>query len=191
VGLKGGSKFMEKTIPSFMQQDHEELAELLQELYRELDEGEVVRSYQLLDLFWVRLAVHIRAENVCLFPAILNAPLDRFGSTNDLPTIDRARATVARLREDHNLFMNKLTTAIKITREVLEAGGEIDVAGKLELVRENVVAVAEVLEEHNSVEEKEVYKWPRALLTESELARLESAVRMEIGNLPPRVADAK
>lgn len=66
-------------LSELMERDHELLGDLLQKLEGALERRDVVKSFSLLDLFWARLAVHIRAENVCLFPAIVNAPREIFG----------------------------------------------------------------------------------------------------------------
>ena len=43
--------------------------------------------------------------------------------------------------------------------------------------------------EHNRVEEQQVYLWPVALLTESELDTLREGMKREIENLPPRFSE--
>ncbi len=67
------------TIPTFMHEDHQSLADLLNDLTSALNptsgQHDVVRIFRLLDLFWAKLAVHIRAENVCIFPAIETMPV--------------------------------------------------------------------------------------------------------------------
>ena len=68
-------------IPQLMEKDHEALDEVLQRLESSLEKHELLSSFELLDLFWARLAVHIRAENVRLFPTILSACPDAFGTT--------------------------------------------------------------------------------------------------------------
>lgn len=49
--------------------DHGALDEVLSQLWKALDTGDVLVSHDKLDLFWARLAVHIRAEHLHLFPA--------------------------------------------------------------------------------------------------------------------------
>jgi len=181
---------MELAIESFMLDDHESLGELLEKLNSALDKSDLLQTFRLLDLFWARLAVHIRAENICLFPAILNAPGELFASNNGLPTIEEARKAIASLRSDHNVFMNELTKAVKTMRRILEAPEDGNVSKQLQAVRENVSAVSRLLKEHNELEESAVYKWPSALLTPSELARLNDVIKLEIDNLPPRFAEA-
>lgn len=62
--------------------DHAELDELLGELFAAFEAGEIELIYRTLDLFWARLAMHIRAEHLHLFPAILGA--FESGQTNQL-----------------------------------------------------------------------------------------------------------
>jgi iron-sulfur cluster repair protein YtfE (RIC family) len=181
---------MEQAIESFMQDDHESLGELLENLNSALDKTDLIQTFRLLDLFWARLAVHIRAENICLFPAILNAPRELFASDNGLPTSEEVRKAITSLRSDHNVFMNELTKAVKTLRRILQAPEDVDVSKQLEAVRKNVSTVGRLLKEHNELEESAVYQWPRALLTPSELARLNDVIKLEIDNLPARFAEA-
>ena len=53
--------------------DHLELDTILGQLFSALDKGAAGEVYQNLDFFWARLAMHIRAEHLHLFPAILKA----------------------------------------------------------------------------------------------------------------------
>ena len=69
---------MNNSVESLLEDDHAALGELLAELDSELAKPNFVRGFELLDLFWARLAVHIRAENLHLFPALANAPASRF-----------------------------------------------------------------------------------------------------------------
>src|SRR4051794_29954238 len=93
--------------------DHLALNELANELRVVLDEGEVCTACDLLDLLWARLAVHIRAENLRLFPAILRAPASMFTGQDGLPQIEEARNIIARLREDHDVLMRELAKAVQ------------------------------------------------------------------------------
>ena len=54
-------------------EDHEALDKALSALLAALDEGDSATAFARLDLFWARLAMHIRAEHLQLFPAILRA----------------------------------------------------------------------------------------------------------------------
>jgi hypothetical protein len=79
-------------IHELMENDHEVLGELLQSLESSFEEREAMRSFELLDLFWARLAIHIRAENVRLFPAILAARPEVFGTA--LPPLQEVQSTI-------------------------------------------------------------------------------------------------
>src|SRR4051794_10723682 len=103
----------------FMEQDHVALGEVFRELDRALGDLNVARSFELLDLAWARLAVHIRAEHLHLFPAVLNALSENSGADNPAkPSLAEARVCLERLREDHNFFMSEFADAIRILREL-------------------------------------------------------------------------
>src|SRR3982751_876507 len=96
--------------------DHEELAEILDQLKVQLGKQDLPRAFETLDLFWASLAVHIRAENICLFPAVLNAPQSKFGVSNGMPDFEEVKAMVSSLRADHHHFMSELGEAMKEVR---------------------------------------------------------------------------
>lgn len=81
---------MTNSVESLLETDHESLAHLLAELDGELAKPNIARAFELLDLFWARLAVHIRAENVHLFPALANARASLFTGKGSLPTSEEA-----------------------------------------------------------------------------------------------------
>ena len=58
---------------AILEHDHASLDQLLTKLDQELAEPSEDRAFELLDLFWARLAVHIQAEHLHLFPALVNA----------------------------------------------------------------------------------------------------------------------
>src|SRR5215813_13136150 len=86
--------------------DHDAVSEVLKQLLTALDKKDVQTSYSKLDLLWARLAVHIRAEHLHLFPAV----------TNRWPDLSEAQAIVEGLRTDHDFFMRELARAIGILR---------------------------------------------------------------------------
>jgi hypothetical protein len=77
---------MKNSVESVLEDDHESLGQLLTELDADLAKPNIARAFELLDLFWARLAVHIRAENLHLFPALASAPASRFTGKGGLPT---------------------------------------------------------------------------------------------------------
>ncbi|MGH9874150.1 MAG: hemerythrin domain-containing protein [Pyrinomonadaceae bacterium] len=176
---------MEQTTSELLAQDHEKLAALLEGLHAKLSEHDAQRSLELLDLFWARLAMHIRAENVYLFPAVLNAV--SLHNAGIMPAIDKATSVIESLRNDHNFFMDQLSQAIKTMREMI-SGAEKDTqtAGRFELIRSRVNAVTARLEAHNELEEEQVYTWPALMLSQPQRENLRAALKRELENLPPR-----
>lgn len=172
-----------------LERDHESLSELLNDLKSGLQQQDASRTFELLDLFWARLAVHIRAENLCLFPAILNAPPELFSRGDGVPSIEEAEATIDGLRSDHNFFMDELAGAVKTFREIFaNAQSSQHVTEQLETIRQRVDAISLRLESHNQLEEVRVYRLPGLLLGTSELEDLTVALRRELDNMPGRFA---
>jgi hypothetical protein len=100
----------------------------------------VARIYATLDLFWARLAVHIRAEHLHLFEAILQAVNRKPGGVDTAPSPDEAERTIEELRGDHNFFMRELSQAVAVIRGLLTEP-ETDPAEQLQTVRERIDAV--------------------------------------------------
>ena len=169
--------------------DHAGVDALLRDLWREFDRGDARAVLEKLDFLWARLAVHIRAEHLHLFPALLAASESRRrDGSGDAPSPGEVQTAVERLREDHDFFMRELAGAVNAARELAAQGGPPD-RERLQQIRARVSAVAERLVEHNRVEEQQVYLWPGALLAEAELDTLRAGVRREIDNLPPRFSE--
>jgi hypothetical protein len=168
-------------VSDLLTDDHAELDGLLRGLTTEFDRGDAGAVLARLDYVWARLAVHIRAEHLHLFPALMAAAeAGRSGAE-----ASEVRATVERLREDHDFFMRELAGAVNNARGLAARAGE-DVSAALRQIGERVSAVAGRLAEHNRVEEQEVYRWPEALLGEAARADLGREMRRELENLPPR-----
>lgn len=165
--------------------DHVELGDLLSQLSAGLDSNDVSRIYATLDLFWARLAIHIRAEHLHLFPAISRAVSRNLSlHGEDVPLPGDEQKIIAELRNDHEFFMRELSDAIAIMRELMK-NPEADVVAQLQGVRERIDAVQERLVKHNEVEEEGVYLWT-SLLSEAEQAELALLVSKELENTPPR-----
>ena len=166
--------------------DHSDVGILINDLLAALDEGEKAQSFERLDLLWARLAGHIRAEHLHLFPSILGA-LDRPSniSTTDAPSSDHVREVVERLREDHDFFMVELAKAVNAAREWFLPGIEPSFDHFLE-IKHRVLSVSSRLQEHNQMEEEQVYLWPEILMTPTECAGMSVRMKREIDNLPPR-----
>jgi len=174
-------------VKEFLERDHQSLSVLLDKLDASFALSDPAPAYELLDLFWARLATHIRAENLCLFPAILNADTELFHERR-LPSLDQVRVAIARLREDHNFFMDELAEAVKIMREVVTQPETNGTRLLIDQARHKVAAVKQRLAEHNTVEEEHVYQWPAVLLSRQEVAHLTAEVRRQAETLPHRFA---
>jgi hypothetical protein len=179
------------SVESILLKDHQSLGDMLGNVEKSLSCPDVKAAFDLLDEFWARLAVHIRAENLCLFPATVAAlkaeraeslPAAAYGIP---PAPAEAANIIARLRSDHNFFMTELSLAIKKMRELMAADEVPDRI--LAEVRGKVKAVAMRLATHNELEERAVYRWPELVLDSEAAARLAAEVQKELDNLPPRL----
>lgn len=160
--------------------DHEELDRLFTKAFDAIDKGEPLEAFRCVDLFWARLAVHIRAEHLKLFPALIKAAEDRgsaAASRLDIPEV------INTLHSDHDFFMRELARAIKALRLVFNFGNEAEtfviVRGLLEGVRERLV-------EHNRIEEEIVYPMCDESVLGNSARDLTVSVEKELKNLPPR-----
>lgn len=157
---------------TILQHDHRELDDLLRQIEEALFAGDSGTAFSKLDRFWARLAVHIRAEHLHLFPAILNVA-EQTSETGEL---------IESLREDHNFFMHELAVAIKAMRGItVETESEV-----IESVRKIISLVAERLARHNDTEESEIYPLVSRLFDSTEKGRLIDGIGRELGNLPQR-----
>ncbi len=174
-----------------LEDDHESLGLLIEELRAALAGIDAERAFRLLDEVWARLAVHIRAEHLRLFPAILEAPRELFDGRDQRPTHEEAEASVARLQEDHDFFMRALATAVNRLREARAKSNDVetDVKSALSEARQTVESVVERLAEHNRLEEEQVYGWASRLIDTDGRKSLAEGVRRELTNLPPRLSN--
>jgi hypothetical protein len=175
---------MKNSVESLLAADHESLAQLLNELDEELSKPNISRAFELLDLFWARLAVHIRAENLGLFPALTNVPATSFTGRDGLPTSDEAQDILVRLRSDHDFFMKELALMMKATRKV--STPELTPIEQVNESRRRLLAVKDRLENHNRLEEEQVYGWPGLIFDEPAVAKICRLVRHELEKLPHR-----
>ena len=155
--------------------DHHAVSEVLESLLTALESRDVQTSHSRLDLLWARLAVHIRAEHLHLFPAVSSRS---------------TKAVVETLRVDHDFFMRELARAIGILRELplrtmSSASDEVNFAVVGEIVRE----VEKRLAVHNEIEETQIYKWSSTMLTESEQLELLARINVELENRPSRFSE--
>lgn len=170
---------MVPTIDDILESDHRELDRLLDRLFVHLDGTDAEAIYRSLDLFWARLAMHIRAEHQRLFPALRE-------SISDAAIRDALPDLLARLREDHDFFMVELARAIKAARLVFYFGNESE---SFAIIRELVTAVKDRLLIHNAIEEKELYPLAsEPLLSAGQIDDVVAGIKKELANLPPRFA---
>ena len=170
-----------------LRDDHHAVNEVLTELLAALDRKDAQTSYARLDLLWARLAVHIRAEHLHLFPAIINRltkSLDRAD-----PDLSEAEALVENLRADHNFFMHELARAIGILRELPEKIVTTTDDAKFSIAGDAVREVEKRLTTHNEIEENQIYRCSSTILTEPEESELVERINAELENRPARFSD--
>ena len=148
--------------------DHDAVSEVLEQLLTALDRRDVETSYAKLDLLWARLAVHIRAEHLHLFPTVITR-------------LPEAQTIVEDLRTDHDFFMRELARAVGILRELRNSDD-----ATLTAVAATVREVKNRLTTHNEIEEDQIYAQASIILTEPEQSQLLAQVSAELENRPPR-----
>jgi hypothetical protein len=173
-------------MPDLLERDHEKLDGVLRALFLALDQGDQDESFARLDLLWARLAIHIRAEHLCLFPAILGSPQAHLNGTGGEPGLEEIQRAIGVLRSDHDFFMHELAKAINHMR-ALKGISDGNVIGEcLGEARSIALSVKARLIAHNQLEERLVYGWIDVLLDKAERSSLDDRVRRELENLPPR-----
>jgi len=163
--------------------DHSEIDSLIGDLLSAVDKGDKSTAFARLDLLWARLAVHIRAEHLCLFPTILGAS---FSDKSSSPTSQEAKRAIDQLRLDHEFFMGELGTTVKGMRNLQDSSDNELVSKQFREVRRSVVEIQARLDKHNELEENHVYKWVNVLLDEAQRSTLIDRIRREFENTPPR-----
>jgi hemerythrin-like domain-containing protein len=170
-----------------LQNDHHDLDILLADACSEIDVGDLASTFDHLDLFWARLAVHIRAEHLHLFPVVI----ETFSSAGTAAMISgefgSPEAAIRRLRDDHNFFMRRLGDAVRTLSEHASKfkTGSIP-PDMLAGLKGDVDAIAIRLREHNRIEEEYIYPLAEKLLGEDQFANLYREIRKELANLPAR-----
>jgi iron-sulfur cluster repair protein YtfE (RIC family) len=166
--------------------DHKQLDNLLNCALAALTKTDLAEAFKRLDLFWARLAMHIRAENLHLFPSVLNQAKGNDGERpGEFPPSLEVQKAIDRLTDDHNFFMQQLSRAMKILRE---CSTDSPPMGEFETVRKIIGTVSERLTAHNELEEVIVYRLPARLLPREEQIALAARIQRELKNLPPRLA---
>ena len=157
--------------------DHAALDKLLKQLQVALQRNDLETARTKLDLFWARLAVHIRAEHLHLFPAVLS----KLGS--------EAQSVVAQLRQDHEFFMHGLGRAVEVMRQLLAISDQAIVKERLKSVENDILQIEQRLVKHNDIEENQVYHLATTLLNADEQARLAEHITRELRNRPSRFTE--
>ncbi len=168
--------------------DHRAVNQVLEHLLAALHNKDITASHSNLDLLWARLAVHIRAEHLHLFPAVLNR---LSGSADEVagPDLSEAQSVVENLRTDHDFFMHELARAVGILRELPRPIDSTEGAARLDSVLDIVLETAKRLESHNRIEENQIYRWISTILTKPEQAELATRIDAELKNRPPRFSE--
>jgi len=169
--------------------DHAALDNVLSQLWTAMDSGDVARSHAQLDLFWARLAVHIRAEHLHLFPTILGRLTSNSADPECSPTLSDAEASIEQLRADHDFFMHELAQAIGSLRDLLKATERHAIVDGIRRVRDTVLEIEKRLIVHNEIEENQVYCWVRTILNAPEQADLATRINAELANRPQRFSE--
>jgi hemerythrin superfamily protein len=178
-------RILNKQRINLLSHDHSEVDDLLQGVLEALTQGDPATAYNRLDFFWARLAMHIRAEHLHLFPAILKP--DRNSQTVDLGPIEDV---IARLRADHNYFMTELAGVVKTMRGI-QQNNTVDHGQRLDSVKQRVERLHRRLLSHNSIEEASIYPLIESSLSRDEAAEVCRQIRQELENLPQRFRDGK
>ena len=153
--------------------DHEAVGEVLEQLLTALENEDVQASYSRLDLLWARLAVHIRAEHLHLFPAVATVSSE-------------AQSIIDALRVDHDFFMRELAGAIGVLRELPTSLDSASDRAQLAAVGDTVREIEKRLASHNAIEEKQIYGLAGTILSEPEQIELAKRINAELENRPPR-----
>lgn len=177
------------SLVAILTNDHVELGALLLELLNSLDEANADEAYARLDTLWARLAVHIRAENVQVFPDILRTlDAQRAAGRQDVEQSAMLRASIERLRSDHDVFMSELKDAVKAVRKVIDDRDGKQASVVLRSLLHRLGTLERAFENHNR-EEDSVYPMAASVLDSAEMDDLMNRVRRELAALPPRLRD--
>ena len=154
--------------------DHAALDTVLTQLQTALRAGDLRLAHNKLDLFWARLAVHIRAEHLHLFPTVSSR------------LQDEGQTVVAQLRKDHDFFMHELARAVDTMRGLLTVSEPSLVKVGLDNITNTILQVEQRLIKHNEIEESQVYDLASTLLNSQEQEKLAKQITTELKKRPPR-----
>jgi Hemerythrin HHE cation binding domain len=166
--------------------DHAALDKVLKQFQTALRGGELKTAHAKLDLFWARLAVHIRAEHLHLFPTALRSLKIAGVNLPSVASLDEAETVIAELRQDHDFFMHGLARAVEITRKLSTVVEHPLLKEGLNTLTNIVFEIEQRLLKHNETEENQVYRWATALLNSEEQAKLANQITTELRTHPSR-----
>lgn len=166
--------------------DHAALDKVLRHLQTDLDSGDLAAIHSRLDLFWARLAVHIRAEHLHLFPAVIKGVSRASAAQTYSLKLSEAQTSVDQLRAEHNFFMHELAQAICRLRDLLKETGSHSAYVGIGKVRDAVLEIEKRLTLHNQLEETQIYRWAMDILNEQEKADLVTRIDAELAGRPSR-----
>jgi hypothetical protein len=166
--------------------DHVALDKILKELKTMIAGRDVIASHAKLDLFWARLAVHIRAEHLHLFPAVLSHLESVNVECASAPDLSAAQSLIARLAADHDYFMEGLALLMKTMRELLKVSDTEIINVRLGHAGDMITEIEQRLIEHNDLEEGRLYRWVTTMLCPADQDNLARQITGELEKRPPR-----
>ena len=174
---------MSSEVETILERDHAELDRLLELTFQAIGSNDCRQTYLSLDIFWARLAMHIRAEHLRLFPAVRQIA-GRDAKLSGDTALQHVIGLLDQLRHDHDFFMHELARAIKCLRLTLYFGNEPET---LKVVDDLVSQIKRRLIIHNAIEEGRIYTLvTERYLPSEEIAELAISIKKELSNLPPR-----
>lgn len=165
--------------PDLLRDDHKAIDKILDRTFVALEQGNGSKAFEYLDRFWARLAVHIRAEHLHLFPALLKTGSD--ASIQEM---------IVGLRADHDFFRAELGSLVKQWRLVRKSIEEATYPDFLSETRERMEYLRKRLISHNEIEEKRLYSLIEFKLSMEDQSSLYSKVRRELSKMPPRFGES-
>lgn len=156
---------------------------MLEQVFESLKRGDRRKTFLILDYFWARLAMHIRAEHLHLFPALLEKACAPGLPESLIDVVGRLPDDIATLKRDHDIFIKEIGKDVNRLRVGDDAKAEnLDLGD----VCKNLMVIAQRLEVHNELEERDIYPLAQALLTADEVTDLKVSIAKELANIPPR-----
>ena len=166
--------------------DHAAIDTVLAHLRAACEGDDARASYAAVDLFWARLAVHIRAEHLHLFHTVLTAIKNQKLAE---PSLAEAESIIAQLRSDHDYYMHELASAVATARELVSTTDQLQIRAGLIHISKILTAVTSSLQRHNQIEEQTIYRWVGIFLDSQMRVKLASQIEQELSNRPPRFSN--